>query len=198
MIIFATLGPSGTNHELVTQSYLNFHGLSDAKIVLVDKFDQAIELIASGKAHYAIQAAVHSETTKTVARAYFHFDIYVVDTFISPSHELAVLTRSEISNPKSLALQPSTESYIDTSQWAEIIYEPSTVEVGKGLLEQKYDSGLTLLSTADQNPSRFTVNEVIGSIDDPWIVYGKNRATQGTLLAWPDSPLRHEFRQFDD
>ncbi|GAH16795.1 unnamed protein product, partial [marine sediment metagenome] len=120
------------------------------------------------------------------------------DTFISPSHELAVLTRSEISNPKSLALQPSTESYIDTSQWTEIIYEPSTVEVGKGLLEQKYDSGLTLLSTADQNPSKFTVNEVIGSIDDPWIVYGKNRATQGTLLAWPDSPLRHEFQQFDD
>ena len=37
-MLFITLGPSGTNHEFVTQNYLRFRKLKDADIKLIDNF----------------------------------------------------------------------------------------------------------------------------------------------------------------
>ena len=34
MMIFGTLGPSGSNHDWVTQRYLAFHGLAEARVAL--------------------------------------------------------------------------------------------------------------------------------------------------------------------
>ena len=42
MIIFATLGPTGSNHELVTKRYLALHGLDDVNIVLIEDFNDAL------------------------------------------------------------------------------------------------------------------------------------------------------------
>ncbi|MBC8451830.1 MAG: hypothetical protein H8D70_01240 [Rhodospirillaceae bacterium] len=42
MIIFATLGPAGSNHELVMKRYLALHGLEDAAIVRVADLGDAL------------------------------------------------------------------------------------------------------------------------------------------------------------
>ncbi|MBC7793982.1 MAG: hypothetical protein H7Z43_09750, partial [Clostridia bacterium] len=188
MLVFATLGPSGSNHELVTRRYLEFHGLGDARVELVLKFEDALEMMLAGSAQHIVQVAVHPETSETVARYYFRHRIYVIDAFIAPSHPLGVLTRADVTQPKTLALQPATRGYIDTSRWPTLIPEVSIASVAEGLLAGRYDSGLTALHFAESHPGRFRVDCSIGTIDDPWLVYGTQRTSGGNLLAWPNSP----------
>lgn len=197
MLKFATLGPEGSNHQLVAGHYLAFHGLKDAHITLVSSFAEAIDMMVSGEVDFTIQVAVHPSTTETVARAYFRHRIYVVDTFIAPSHPLAVLTRAEIENPVTLALQPATREYADLSRWAELIPETSTASVATALMEGRYDSGITRLDLAARYPGRFRIDAEIGTIDDPWIVYGKTRVCRGPLSAWKESPVAHLFNRAD-
>ena len=194
MPTFATLGPSGSNHELVARRYLNFHGLDDARIVLVDGFQEALELMATGQAQHIIQAAVHPETAATVAIAHVRHAIRVIDTFIAPSHPLAILTRREVSQPRTLALQPATRDYADISPWAEIIEETSTATIAAGLLAGRYDSGLTWRHLAAEHPGQFRIDTDIGTIDDPWLVYGREGTCKDDLLAWRDSPAGKRFR----
>lgn len=198
MLTFATLGPDGSNHQLVTQRYLDFHKITDGRVLLVTDFGRALELMLSGEVDYVVQVAVHPSTTETVARAYFRHRIYVVDTFIAPSHPLAVLTRADVSTPQTLALQPATKEYVDTSRWATLVAETSIATVAAGLLEGRYDSGITRLDYAERHPGRFRVDEVIGTIDDPWLVYGKVRTCSETLLAWAESPIARQFKAHRD
>ncbi|MDP6708376.1 MAG: hypothetical protein QF893_18690 [Alphaproteobacteria bacterium] len=195
MLTFATLGPSGSNHELVTRAYLRFHGLDDEEIVLVESFAKALALMAAGEVAHEIQVAVHPETTETVARAHFRHGIHVIDTFISASHPLAILTRQEVARPRTLALQPATKEYADTSRWETFIPETSTATVAAGLLAGRYDSGLTWAHLADQHPGRFRIDEEIGTVDDPWIVYGREGTSGGKLLAWKESPAARLYRR---
>jgi len=191
---FATLGPAGSNHELVTQNYLAFHGLDDANITLVNDFADALNMLVNDHVDHILQVAVHPSTTALVATAYFQHGVYVIDAFVAPSHPLAVLTRAEVAQPVTLALQPATKEYTDTSRWTTLVPEISTGTVAAGLLEGRYDSGITRLDLADRYPGRFRVDSVIGTVDDPWIVYGKSRTCDGPLLAWRDSPLGRRFR----
>ncbi len=108
---------------------------------------------------------------------------------------MGVLTRSEVDTPTTLGLQMATRDYIDTSRWQTLISEISTVTVADGLLAGKYDSGVTLLRIADQHPSRFRVDEIIGTVDDPWLVYGLEPTCRGQIQAWPDSPAATLFRR---
>ncbi len=195
MLTFATLGPDGSNHQLVTRRYLDFHGLTDARIVLVTDFGHALEQMIAGAVDHVVQVGVHPSATETVARAFFRHRIHVVDTFIAPSHPLAVLTRAEVEEPVTLALQPATKEYVDTSRWRTLVPETSIATVAAGLLESRYDSGITRLDLAERHPGRFRIDEMIGTIDDPWLVYGKVRTCVGELLAWKDSPLARQFRQ---
>ncbi|MGX8013632.1 hypothetical protein ACVDG8_034050 [Mesorhizobium sp. ORM8.1] len=187
MICFATLGPVGTNHELVTKQYIKFNQLEGAEIALVDNFELAIEGLRSGLYDFVVQCAVHPATPTTMG-AYFN-EVFAIDTFISRSKDLAVLTRSEIDNPKSIGLlAPATESYIDINKWETKISERSLPIIFNNLLEGKYDSALVYLEYAEQFPDRVRVDQVIGSPDDVWIVYGKERTSGGRLQAWHESP----------
>jgi hypothetical protein len=47
-------------------------------------------------------------------------------------------------------------------------------------------------SFADKHPDQVRVDEMIGSPDDVWIVYGKNRAYHGELLASKQSAFARE------
>jgi len=190
---FATLGPEGSNHELVTQNYLSFHGLT-ADVILVNDFLQALDLLVADRVDHIIQVAVHPSTTEIVARAYFQHNVYVVDTFIAPSYPLAVLTRVEVDVPRTLALQPATKAYIDTSRWRTLVPEVSTASVASGLIEGRYDSGIARADLADRYPGRFRIDTMIRTIDDPWLVYGKTRTCEGPLLAWKDSPMGRMLR----
>ena len=108
--------------------------------------------------------------------------------FIAPSRPLAVLTQLKVEQPKSIGLQPATRDYTDTSRWSTIFEEPTTVAVGKGLLNGQYDSGIVAAELLDYHPDRFRIDAFLGSVDDPWIVYGKRRLCESTILAWPKSP----------
>jgi hypothetical protein len=194
MLIFASLGPKGSNHDWVAQRYLQFHRLEkNSRLVLFANFDEAFESMLRGDAHHVIQVAVHSSVTSSVAR--YRGRAHIIDTFISPSQAMAVLTRTEVDVATSLGLQAATRDYVDVSRWQSLVTEPSTVAVAQGLLDGKYDSGLTLLRFAAQHPGRFRVEEVIGEVVDPWLVYGTRPTCKTELLAWPDSPAASLYRE---
>ncbi|GMG83098.1 hypothetical protein LNKW23_23110 [Paralimibaculum aggregatum] len=183
-----TLGPEGTNHALVARRYLAFHGAGRARLGLVDDFFAALARIAAGEADLLLMAAVHADCAAVVAEAHFSHGIHVVDTFISSSRALAILTRAGIARPRSIALQPATRGYADLSAWAEQIEAPSTMAVAEGLLAGRFESGLTVRDLADAHPGRFRVDREIGSVDDPWILLGRARVAGQGLVAWPDGP----------
>ena len=191
---FATLGPAGTNHDLVTRNYLGFHGLEDAVVILIDDFFEGLAMMAGGRADFMIQVAVHPDCADVVSKAHFDHGIHIVDTFISPSKELGILTRAEVARPRTLALQPATSGYADLSAWPEHVPARSIMRVAEGLLDGTYDSGLTTLELVETHPGRFRVDAVIGTVDDPWLVYGRERVSSGKLVAWPASPASRQFR----
>ncbi len=193
MLIFGTLGPAGSNHDWVAKRYLEFHRLREAQIELFSNFDDAFEAMFNGDLHHVIQVAVHPSVTTTVAK--YRGRAHLIDTFISPSQSMAVLTRSEIDVPSTLGLQMATRDYVDASRWTMLVSEVSTVTVAEGLLAGKYDSGLTLLSVAEQYPDRFRVDEVIGTVDDAWLVYGLEPTCEGRVQAWPSSPAAALFHR---
>jgi len=185
--IFVTLGPSGTNHELITQRFMNFHGIN-GQLDLITDFFAGLEMIAQGSADYLVQAAVHPDCADVVAKAHFDYGIHVMDTFISSSKDLAILTRSSIEKPQTLALQKATRAYTDLSDWPKHIFVNSIMLVAEGLLQSKYDSGLTTLDIAETNPGYFRVDKFIGSVDDPWLILGRHRVANDEIVTWPQSP----------
>ena len=193
MLIFGTLGPQGSNHEWVTKRYLVFHQLRHTHIELFLTFDDAFQAMFDSRVHYVIQVAVHPSVASTVAR--YRGRAHLIDTFIAPSQPMGVLTRVEVDVPSTLGLQMATRDYVDASRWQMLVPEVSTVTVAEGLLAGKYDSGLTLLRIAEQYPHRFRVDEVIGTVDDAWLVYGRESTCQGQIQAWPESPAAALFRQ---
>ena len=195
---FVTLGPAGTNHDLVTRNYQAFHGLADAEVVLVDDFGEGLAMLAARQADFMVQVAVHPDCAATVSKAHFDHGIHIVDVFISPSRELGILTRAEVARPKRLALQPATSGYADLSAWPEHVPAGSIMRVAESLLDGTVDSGLTALELAERHPERFRIDAVIGTVDDPWLVYGRGRVAAAGVVAWPESPASHLFRSFGD
>ena len=101
--VFLTLGPTGTNHELVTRNYLSFRGLDTAQVILIDDFFHGLTMMSDGEANFMVQVAVHPDCANVVAKAHFDHDIHVIDTFISPSKELAIVSRIDVEQPHTLA-----------------------------------------------------------------------------------------------
>ncbi|HRD78792.1 MAG TPA: hypothetical protein PK264_23120 [Hyphomicrobiaceae bacterium] len=182
MTTFATLGPAGTNHALVTRRYIEFHGLREARIALVATFDEAVADILARRADFVVQCAVHPDTPRILGANYRR--LFAIDSFISPSRELAILTRAEIVEPTSIGLvMPATEGYADLSQWKVRVPERAIPIILEKLLAGQIDSGLVYLDYAERHPGRFRVEAELGSPDDVWIVYGRERAYRGELIA---------------
>ena len=187
MLRVATLGPAGTNHELVTKRYLAFHDVADYEVVLVDSFAQGISSLKSGEVEYLVQCAVHPDTPATLGGNFK--DIFAVDSFISASKPLAIVTRREVSEPRSIGvLLPANERYTDLSQFERKISYPSLPIIFAKLLQGEFDSALVYKEYADKHPDAVRVDEVIGSPDDVWVVYGRAQMAKNGILAWHDSP----------
>jgi hypothetical protein len=185
MLRFATLGPSMSNHELVTQRYIDFHGLR-AEIELVLDFDDALAMLLAGVIDHIVQVAVHPATAATTAK---HFrDVFVIDAFVCPSRPMGVLTRRSVEHPRTLGLQLATREYVDTTRWDELIPETSIATVAAGLLEGRFDSGIAALDVAESHRDILRVDEVIGANIDAWLVYGRESVTTGEIVACKDSP----------
>ncbi|MGQ3176824.1 MAG: 3-hydroxyisobutyrate dehydrogenase [Blastomonas fulva] len=111
---FITLGPSGSNHEYVTRNYLAFHGIDrKAGVELAVDFEQGARAVLDGEADFLVQCAVHPATMATVAK--YLEGLYVVDTFISPSQDLAIIRRKAAARSGTLLIDCSTID-VDTAR----------------------------------------------------------------------------------
>src|SRR5262249_23711717 len=137
--------------------------------------------------------AVHPATMATVAK--YLDGLYVVDTFISPSQDLAIIQRSGIEQPRTLAVMRPTLDYTDRSKWEAIEFVDTVAEVSQGLVDGKYAAGLGYVSVAERHPDLLKTVEFIGTVDDAWIVYGRTRVSESRLIAWRDSPAASLYQR---
>jgi hypothetical protein len=179
-LIFATLGPSGTCHELVTKTYIEFQELPNAKVELFDDLLEALERLHDGKADFIVQNSAHPKVSELTGK-YFR-DVFVIDSFLFPTCSMGVLSRRDVENPRSLGLMPVTGAYINTERWETFIHETAKVVVGENLLAGKYDSGIAPLKFAEENPEVLVVDEVIGAIQTAWLVYGRQPNRQQGVI----------------
>lgn len=193
MQVFATLGPSGSNHDYVARRYLAFHGLEGAaRVELFPAFRDAFEALFSGRADYILQAAVHPDAARSVA--IYRDRAPLIDTFLSASQPMALIVRRKSATSDTLGLQMATRDYIDTTRWAKHVPERTTIDVAHGLLAGKYDAGITLCRFAEEHPEILEVKEAIGEILDPWLVFARTPTPSAGCQIWPDSPAAQRYR----
>ena len=191
---FVTIGP-GTNHDVVARAYLGLHGLDGGHLAFVAMPDAGVAMILRGEADFLLLCSVHPDAARITGENFRR--LFIIDTFISPSKTLAVLTRRGVARPRSLGLFGPTRPYVDTSRWEQVVEEQagSIVTVGEALLRGTYDSALVYLDYAERYPDRFDITEVIGSPDDAWVVFGTQRASTGGVVAAPDSAVARAVRE---
>jgi hypothetical protein len=177
---FITLGPSGTCHEAALHRYLEFQGLQDVQIVLVEDLLGAIEQVRDRQDTFLVQCSAHLHV-HLVTERYFR-EVFVADTFIYPTKELALLIRTDAENPSSLGIVSATRGYTDLTRWPEIIDEPSKPVVARHLLAGDYDAGLTHLHYAREHPDVLRVEEIYGAVDTTWVVYGRRKRFHGAVI----------------
>lgn len=177
---FITLGPSGTCHENALRHYLDFQGLTDYEIDLVPELLPAIDRVRSTPDTYLVQCSAHLHVHLVTER--YYREVFVIDTFIYPTKELALVVRTDVPQPRSLGIVSATRGYPDLSKWETIIDEPSKPVVAKKLLDREYDAGLTHLHYADEHPDRLRLLECYGAVDTTWLVYGQHKRFKGDVI----------------
>lgn len=177
---FITLGPSGTCHENALRHYLDFQGLSDYEIDLVPELLPAIDRVRSTPDTYLVQCSAHLHVHLVTER--YYQEVFVMDTFIYPTKELALLVRTDVESHRSLGIVSATRGYPDLSKWETIIDEPSKPVVARKLFAGEYDAGLTHLHYAEEHPDKLRVQECYGAVDTTWLVYGQRKRFQGKVI----------------
>lgn len=177
---FLTLGPTGTCHENALLRYLEFQGLEEARVELVSDFEQGLERAHDEPNAFLIQCSAHPDVHVVTER--YRQEVFVVDTFLYPAKEMALLVRAEVADPKTLGVVPAALGYPDLTRWAHVTEELANPIVAKNLLAGKYDAGVTLAEYADLHPDQLRVMERYGEVDTTWIVYGSRRRYQGELI----------------
>jgi hypothetical protein len=186
-ITLVTLGPDGTCHERAVQRYMEFQKISDFQIEFIGDFLDGLERIRGRDDAFLIQCSAHPKVHEVTER--YWAEIFVIDTFIYPTKALAVLTRQDVEEPRSLGLVPATAGYIDRNHWEEIIDVQSKPIVAEELLDGRYDSGLTHLEHLEKHPKELRLDLEIGEIDTTWLVYGPRKRFQGKLIGIPSSEI---------
>jgi hypothetical protein len=177
---FITLGPSGTCHEAALLRYLEFQGIAGARIVLVEDLLAAIDDVRAHEDTFLVQCSAHVQVHLVTER---HFrEVFVMDTFIYPTKELALLVRTDVAEPSSLGIVSATRGYPDLTRWSTIVDEPSKPVVARHLLEGAYDAGLTHLHHAAEHPRLLRVQECYGAVDTTWVVYGRRKRFRGDVI----------------
>lgn len=177
---FITLGPAGTCHENALLRYLEFQGLVGSRIELVADFLEGLERVHSEANAFLLQCSAHPQVH--VVTEHYRHEVFALDTFLYPAKEMGLLVRSETQEAKTLGIVPAAVGYVDLTRWEQVIEESANPIVASGLLEGRYDAGVTLVEFAEQNPEAFRVLERFGEVDTTWIVYGRRRRFQGQLI----------------
>jgi len=164
--IFATLGPSGSNHDLVLQEYLRREDIVAGRLLCVD-FDATLEACADGAADRIFICAAHDSSGHIVGAAQYKLDLKITHVFISESQPLAILHR--VNRPKSIALHPATREYTSLSAYHHVIEVNSTVAAAEGLIAGEWDAALTASRFAGDD---FVIVKNVSSPRDAWLVLG--------------------------
>jgi hypothetical protein len=177
---FITLGPSGTCHENALLHYLEFQGLDAYEIVLVEDLLEGIEQVRGRPDTFLVQCSAHVQVHLVTER--HHTEVFVIDTFLYPTKELALLVRTDADDPRSLGIVSATRGYTDLTRWPTIVDEPSKPVVARHLLAGAYDAGLTHLHYAREHPEVLRVRAVYGAVDTTWVVYGARKRFRGAVI----------------
>jgi hypothetical protein len=179
---FITLGPTGTCHENALRRYLEFQGLGErARIVLVEDLLEAVKRVRDRDDTFLVQCSAHPQVHLVTER--HHEAVFVIDTFICPTKELALLARRDVPEPKSLGIVEATHGYTALDRWERIVDEPSKPIVAANLLAGRYDAGLTHAHYAREHPDLLRFEEHYGAVDTSWIVYGPRKRYDGEIIA---------------
>lgn len=177
---FITPGPAGTCHENALLHYLEFQGIDDFDLVLIEDLLAAIDEVRLRPNSFLVQCSAHVQVHLVTER--YHEEVFVIDTFLYPTKELALLVRSDVGDPQSLGIVSATKGYTDLTRWRTLIDESSKPVVARHLLAGDYDAGLTHLHHAREHPGELRVLERYGAVDTTWVVYGQNKRFAGAVI----------------
>lgn len=178
---FVTLGPSGTCHENAVRHFLAFQGLADATIAFAPDFLSGAEIVRDTPNAFLVQSSAHPDVHLVTER--FRHQLYVVDSFLFPAREMALIARRDVERPRTLAVVGAARGYVDLSAFDEVIDVPANPLVWRGLLEGRYDAGVTIHDFVAGHEDRFRVVERFGIVDTSWVVFGRERRGDGTVVA---------------
>ena len=164
--VCATLGPKGSNHDLVLQGYLARESIS-ATILLCADFEEALSACAGQSADCIMICAAHPSCGHIVGAAQYRLGLFITDVFVSESQKLAIVHRTEPA--RTIALHPATRSYTDLSAYTHVIEVSSTVAAGEGLRAGKWDAALTTTRFAKDGRR---IAQHIPPPRDAWLVLG--------------------------
>jgi hypothetical protein len=184
---FITLGPEGTCHERAVLRYAGFQGIKDFEIEFITDFFDGLERLRGHEDTFLVQCSAHPLVHKITEKHWT--EVFVVDTFIYPTKALAVLSRRDVEEPRSLGIVPATEGYVDLSRWEEVIPQISKPLIAEALLRGDYDAGLTHLEHLKKHPDLLRLDLEIGEIDTTWVVYGTRKRFRGDLIGIPSAQL---------
>jgi hypothetical protein len=149
--------------------------------MLVEDLLGAIERVRDRPDTFLVQCSAHTQVHLVTER--HHTEVFVIDTFLYPTRELALLVRNDVSDPHSLGIVAATRGYTDLKRWRTIVDEPSKPVVACHLLAGAYDAGLTHLHYAREHTDALRVQEVYGAVDTTWVVYGPRKRFRGAVIA---------------
>ena len=177
---FITLGPEGTCHENALLRYLEFQGVEDFELVLVEDLLGAIARVKDEPHTFLVQCSAHVQCHLVTER--FHEEVFVIDTFIYPTKELSLIFRRDRDEHRSLGIVSATQGYLDLNRFETIVDQPSKPVVARNLLAGKFDAGLTHAHYAEEHPDELELVEYYGAVDTTWVVYGRQKRFQGDVI----------------
>jgi len=177
---FITLGPSGTCHENALRHYLEFQGIDEFDVILEEDLLGAIARVRERADTFLVQCSAHLQVHLVTER--YHDEVFVIDTFLYPTKELALLVRKDRPHARSLGIVDATRGYLDLSRFQTIVDEPSKPVVARHLLAGDYDAGLTHSHHADEHPETLRLVERYGAVDTTWVVYGSRKRFRGEVI----------------
>jgi hypothetical protein len=130
---------------------------------------------------YLVQCSAHVQVHLVTER--YHEEVFVIDTFLYPTKELALLARKDVEHHKRLGIVSATRGYTDLTRFECLIDEPSKPVVARKLLDGEYDAGLTHLHHAHEHPDELHIEEIYGAVDTTWVVYGTRKRFKGEVIA---------------
>ncbi len=182
-IRICTLGPDGTCHDNATRHYMEFQNIvAQSEIVYVKDFTEAVTLLKESRADYIIQNCAHPQVG--LLNEKYRKEVFIIDSFLFPTKSMGIIKRKNSKHKNTIGMMPATISYIEKEKWDLIIYETANPLVESGLLEDKYEYGITFVDSVDRHPEILELAESFGGpVDTAWIVYGRiKRNRDGEVL----------------